>query len=450
VSAKCTKALLSSARTDPLRAFIFYHPSISDSKPPSANSDVWDLEDEGRWKSQIRFPVLAVSALYGQELMDQLALYSGNLTEVPNGANISSVYDADPEDYVRIWTQITFSQRSTLPRIWVFFLIIIGVLVGVILSTSLLMHFIQARRRVTLRRRVQRGEINLEGMGIKRLTVPAAEIEKFPLFTYNYEPEPEDAPASPPLSTSPRRTRTMTMTTSSAKPENSATSSSPLPISEKGLESPFASSTAATGFQPMCTICLEPFENRVTIIRELPCGHIFHPDCIDEFLGDCSSLCPLCKASMLPRGYCPKITNPMVRRERAVRRLRDSVEMEEDVGSGTPEGRMHSWGSNLKKMMHKAHDNPERSSASIGLQHHPQQAVVQDSPADATGQQSVTTRHSRALARQRMRELAGSEPDDQDRRLTRCTLHLKSNRIIVAVLTVALGRRVRRKVFPGF
>lgn len=420
VSAECTKALLASARADPLRAFIFYQPSNSTAKPPSANSGVWELNDEGRWKTQTHFPVFAVSGLYGQELMEQLGLYSGNLSEVPYGQNISSVYDADPNDYVRIWTQITCSEDTNLPSIWAFFLIVLGVLIAVILGTSFLMHFIQARRRVSLRRRVQQGEINLEGMGIKRLTVPASEIDKFPLFTYNYEPErepepePESLPTSPTSPALPRQSKTRP---GRGRPESIATPSSPLPISEKGLHSPFASSTVATGYQPMCAICLEPYQNRVTIITELPCGHIFHPDCIGEFLGECSSLCPLCKACMLPRGYCPKVTNSMVRRERAIRRLRDRVEMEEDFGSRPPKGRLHSWGSSLKKIMVKANDDPGHSETSIELQPQPQ-TIILGSP--DTRRRSGSVRQSRALARQRMRELAGSELDEEDHRLSRC------------------------------
>jgi hypothetical protein len=412
VNVECTRTLLASARADPLRAFIFYEVSNSSTKPAPSNSPIWNLNDGGRWKSETHFPVFAVSGLYGQELMEQLGLYSGNLSEVPYGLNISSVYNADPDDYVRLWTQIIVSEESSLPGIWVYVLIVLGVLLAVILATSLLMHFLQSRRRASLRQRVRQGQINLEGMGIKRLTVPAAEIEKFPLFTYNYEPEPESVPTSP---TSPRRARTRT---SLGRSDSTATPASPLPISEKGLHSPFASSTIATGFQPTCTICLVAFQNRATIIRELPCGHIFHPVCIDEFLTECSSLCPLCKACMLPRGYCPRITNSMVRRERAIRRLRDRVEVEEDVATEPQKGRMHSWGSNLRKIMLKPTENSEHSSTSVELQTAAQSNTASGQP--GTGEQSASARHDRALARQRMRELAGSELDDEDSQFSRC------------------------------
>ena len=75
--------------------------------------------------------------------------------------------------------------------------------------------------------------------------------------------------------------------------------------------------------QTTCSICLDDFMHDETTVRELPCNHIFHPECIDPFLLNNSSLCPLCKKSVLPPGYCPvQVTNIMVRRERLLRRTR--------------------------------------------------------------------------------------------------------------------------------
>jgi hypothetical protein len=75
--------------------------------------------------------------------------------------------------------------------------------------------------------------------------------------------------------------------------------------------------------QPTCSICLEDFVSRGTIVRPLPCKHVFHPSCIDPVLREYSSLCPICKASVLPAGYCPEITNAMIRRIRGLQRVRE-------------------------------------------------------------------------------------------------------------------------------
>jgi len=46
---------------------------------------------------------------------------------------------------------------------------------------------------------------------------------------------------------------------------------------------------------PTCAVCLEDFEPG-DLLRELPCGHRYHTDCIDPWLTEKSSACPMCKA----------------------------------------------------------------------------------------------------------------------------------------------------------
>ena len=41
-----------------------------------------------------------------------------------------------------------------------------------------------------------------------------------------------------------------------------------------------------------CSICTEEFSNGVEL-RKLPCGHIYHPACIDPWLRDRARTCPL-------------------------------------------------------------------------------------------------------------------------------------------------------------
>ncbi|KAI2614922.1 hypothetical protein GGR54DRAFT_615346 [Hypoxylon sp. NC1633] len=352
INANCTQSYLASAKLDPIRGMLFYLPDDGIGQPPDVDDLAWDLGDGGAWKTTNRYPVYAIPSVSGKEMMRQLSFYSGDLSQVPFSDQIMSVYHPNSADFVRVWTQLTVATVSTTLPLWAFILIILGVIVAVIGSTSLLMHFVQNRRRAALRRRVMRGEVNLEALGIKRLRVPLNHIQTFPLFTYNYDPPPMPSPTS---LKSPHKTGQMSSEASAAVADvrNSARS-------EKD--------STAINYQPACIICSEDFESKKTIIRELPCGHIYHPDCIDEFLSHLSSLCPSCKASMFPAGHCPKITNSMVRREYGTRRLRSrGAVIHVDVERGRR--RLSSWSSSMKKHICPL-TSPKREEA-VDLQEQP-------------------------------------------------------------------------------
>lgn len=297
--------------------------------------------------------------------MHELSLYSGNLTQVPYGANISELYHPNSADYVRIWTQLHVDFDSATMPMWAWILIIVGLLILITGGTSLLMHVVQNRRRAALRRRVMRGDVDLEGLGIKRVKVPPEHILDFPLFTYNYDPPPTSID------------------------NNLGTSS---PGESKDIPVVAGSSIPPPEYQPSCHICMDYYESKVTIIRELPCGHIFHPECIDEFLSEVSSLCPICKKSMLPKGYSPKITNGMVRRERATRRLRPRIITRPTSKESRP--RLDSWGSTVKKHIRSLPSSPTRTET-IDIE------LAERSKDPAT-------------TRQRMQDLAGSLDDNSD------------------------------------
>lgn len=139
------------------------------------------------------------------------------------------------------------------------------------------MRFLQVRRRRHLRRMIVNGEIDVESLGVKRLQVPDDVLNKMPIITFAQ---------------------------SGADGKEEAAG---------GKDASFA--------QPTCPICIEDYESSETQVRQLPCKHIYHAACIDPLLREYSSLCPICKRSVLPPGYCPPITNLMVRRERMLRRL---------------------------------------------------------------------------------------------------------------------------------
>lgn len=177
------------------------------------------------------------------------------------------------------------------------------------------MHWLQRRRRSQLRQRIVTGTVDLEALGIKRLTVPQSILNQMPLYTYGTaQPEHRSAEGAEKITSSD------TVTTSR--------SSSPSP-NVRPTPARMHSYRPNASDQPTCPICLDDFDEPTdtdagTAVRELPCHHIFHPECVDTFLRDNSSLCPMCKKSCLPKGYCPKnVTNAMVRRERIMRRNRE-------------------------------------------------------------------------------------------------------------------------------
>ena len=54
----------------------------------------------------------------------------------------------------------------------------------------------------------------------------------------------------------------------------------------------------------MCCVCMEGFmynttqedeQNEQGRGKELPCGHVYHPDCIRSWLSSSNRSCPLCR-----------------------------------------------------------------------------------------------------------------------------------------------------------
>jgi hypothetical protein len=180
------------------------------------------------------------------------------------------------------------------------------------------MHIIQRRRRRALQERVLTGQVDLEALGVKRLTVSQQILDKLPIHTYTTGATNEAEKATPQV---PAQSQALNIPSSSVDAE---TGHKPTPLARRSSAPTLATNGMSTSFsQPTCPICMDDFEPNETQVRELPCHHVFHPECIDTFLLNHSSLCPMCKQSVLPTGACPvQITNVMVRRERHISRMR--------------------------------------------------------------------------------------------------------------------------------
>lgn len=264
----CNKQFLDAARDEraTLDAFLFYSPNHSLSIPPH-DAAYW----HGIHEKDYNFPIYAMRGLEGNLLMRRYTQYAEQKSVVTDIHNSTG--------RARIFIEVNTADGARLPGLWLFLLIVLGVLLAAVGLTSLSMHALQWWRRRSLRRRVASGQVDLEALGVRRVLVPQKALDLLPMRPY--------------------------------RPQ--------LPGEGEG-------ESEGGGYQQTtCTICLEDFApDTATTVRQLPCHHVYHPPCIDPFLLQRSSLCPLCKRSVLPKGFVPqRLNNATVRRERVLRRLRE-------------------------------------------------------------------------------------------------------------------------------
>ncbi|KAF5098496.1 hypothetical protein D0Z00_002018 [Geotrichum galactomycetum] len=285
--------------------------------------------------------VLAVSSQTGRNAFVHMAEYNSNNTVQVPGTTIDDTLQ-------RVGIQVQSQLESTLPRLWVFVLAVIAGVLAVIVLLSLLLNFVLYMRRRNLRNRILNGEVNLELLGVKRMTVPQEILDKIPIRIYTHGEQHfhnDDSGSSSPTPGADGAAALGGKGTwkDRLKPHYPR-------VAVKGSAAAAATAVGASGIGPSrrdigsgysqtsCPICLEDFEDKVTPVRELACDHIYHMECIDSFLKTRSSLCPLCKKTTLPAGYLPaslKLTNATVRREREMRRQRRRRgQGHEDVESG--------------------------------------------------------------------------------------------------------------------
>lgn len=100
----CMHEYFKSVRAAPVKALLVYQPGTSAAMPPPMNDASWGLGDGGGWKSSNNFPTYAIMSVSGSIITKQLSLYSGNITDAPNGHELSSMFS--PTDYVRLWATV--------------------------------------------------------------------------------------------------------------------------------------------------------------------------------------------------------------------------------------------------------------------------------------------------------------------------------------------------------
>ncbi|BCS18871.1 uncharacterized protein APUU_11699S [Aspergillus puulaauensis] len=59
-----------------------------------------------------------------------------------------------------------------------------------------------------------------------------------------------------------------------------------------------------------CIICLEPILS-TSVLRELPCTHLFHQSCVDDWVCNFAPKCPICRSAFYYL-RCPRKQSPAV------------------------------------------------------------------------------------------------------------------------------------------
>ncbi|KAJ5629959.1 hypothetical protein N7528_003616 [Penicillium herquei] len=343
VSPECTQSFLAVARELETAAVVFFEPKSNDTGlPPSPNSDRWDLNDQGRWRLDNSYPVYAIPGPAGVTLMNELSWFPSDSSSHASPSHQNS-------------TSPSSTDVSSSPNSRIFIMADTGKWLMDGIQHCSQSHEHQAhghpyRRFLPHRNPLDhlgtekksecnepcagpfglptsppatplpphpapqneanpQNEVDVEYHALNRLKVPRHIVEAMPTFIY---PGPAEASATHSMADNHapgigRQDQTLapsiTPVAGIRRPE--AAHINP------GHDGHVPSSNAGSSWsresgqynniedQDQCSICLEPFLLGETTVRQLPCGHIFNPGCIDQHLMHQSSLCPLCRRSVL-------------------------------------------------------------------------------------------------------------------------------------------------------
>ncbi|KAL1971860.1 hypothetical protein VTN31DRAFT_1948 [Thermomyces dupontii] len=311
VSSPCARTFLAASREQKARALIFYQPgNTSLEMPPPPESAVWG---NLTWEQDNTLPVYAIPGPQGSTLMQELALYSGHSSGHRNNATIPN--SSVPVHCGRVygllhvgknqWRPLCFvglaeltseAQTDNLPvnpvEGWAAILCSLGVVVIGAIIFLIAVRFRRAPWQTPRRRRRSirgngpdgaiGGDIVLE-LRSRRPVVPQEIVRQLPMYIWQEPTSETDKQGTP-----------ENLTQQHSEPSSVAKGAMPQanPPTSNGHRRMFS--------QPMCTICLDEFVAGISFVRELPCAHIFHPECIDTFLTNESNACPLCKATVPP------------------------------------------------------------------------------------------------------------------------------------------------------
>ncbi|CAG8165502.1 unnamed protein product [Penicillium nalgiovense] len=301
VTAECSLSFLSAAQKVGTHAMVFFQPSDNETDiPPDSNDSRWATNDGDKWRMDNNYPVYAISGPAGATLINDLSWYSNKTPD--------SKRDESTEDFAlqtetnRLFARIETGEETegASPSIWSFVLAIAGTVLILSIILMIIYRLVQRKRRAQLQRRVNAGQVDIEALTLNQMTVPQEVVNKMPLYTYLEIDRPAE-PTSPPGNTSANsidhdfgdKTNSLSLNEDSHAQEEAGIQKPEAAMIKTGQNESCRSKYRLSHTQTTCAICLDDFVVGSSTVRELPCGHIFDPECIDPFLTRNCCLCPL-------------------------------------------------------------------------------------------------------------------------------------------------------------
>ncbi|KAJ5455372.1 hypothetical protein N7475_010493 [Penicillium sp. IBT 31633x] len=339
VSSECSLSFLDAAQKVGTHAMIFFQPSSNDTDiPPDSNSPLWTIDDEEEWRVHNHYPVYAIPGPAGITLINDLSWYSDQAPGIKR--DVSSETFEIQQDSKRLFARIESGQETEkVPSLWSFVLAIAGTVIILSLILITIYRLVLRKRRSDFQRRINEGEVDIEALALNQMKAPREIVEEMPLYTYLEIKVPQGAtPPEGKVLANPTENEYGDKTNPSLPNEDNR------PLDDAGLTKPQAavvnpgpndpcrSHYRLSHTQTTCAICIDDFVPGSSVVRELPCGHIFDSECIDPFLTQNSCLCPLCKKSVLPpashtQPLPPDVSLPRTFRDNDNRRPREADKM---------------------------------------------------------------------------------------------------------------------------
>ncbi|KAG9692073.1 hypothetical protein KCU95_g7336, partial [Aureobasidium melanogenum] len=209
-------------------------------------------------------------------------------------------HDNTGESHDGLWVTLTPASMSSSPFFDTLLVLVVSPLVTLTIVYALLL----------LRSRIRR----------RRWRAPKSIVDRFPVRIYHTVPSSNSSDAPESTATSPcAPTQTTSLLQAGARPISQTRSR---PRSRTVSEVPVSTSSPANtpsldpvqekreaglaewrrrygGRQRDCAICIDEFEDGVSRVMSLPCGHEFHVDCITPWLTTRRRTCPNCKADVV-------------------------------------------------------------------------------------------------------------------------------------------------------